>query len=210
MAEKEKKQIEKEKAEAQKNYLNDLKTYSYGAVAGRALKDGDANRANVSLDKLVEDMFKGEEDKLDGLLAGIYATEKGTQTAVSVYASKYQNALANLTVSNLWNFSGDLSDKYIGDLKSKATEEVGKFGDVEFGKIQEKYLSAKEIVDSKTKNFSKEKKEKAEKDVKKYEKVMITIQTLEDAYLDKYNSGVTDESRKLLFKNLYGEKPKEE
>jgi hypothetical protein len=35
------------------------------------------------------------------------------------------------------------------------------------------------------------------------------MQTLEDAYLDKYNSGVTDESRKSLFKQLYGQENKE-
>ncbi len=207
MAEKSPEQIQKEKQEAQNKYLSDLKTFSYGAVSGKALAQGDENRASVSLDSLVDEMFGKDSHLVDGLLAAAHSTPEATKIAATVYSNKYQNALANLSVSNLWNFYGDLAEKYLGDLKSNAKEEIDKFKDLEFGKVQDKYFTAKEIIESKTSYFKKEQKESAEKDLEKYEKVMITIQTLGDAYLDKYNSNITDTSRKNLFKNIYGEKP---
>lgn len=196
----------KEKAE-QNAYINDLKTYAYGAVAGRALIEKDMGRANVSLDKLVTEMF-GKDSRLDGLLAGIYSSEEASKTASQIYANKYQSALEKTKVSNLWNFYSEQADKYIGDLKANASKEIEKFRDLEFGKIKSKYFAASEIVKSNTTNFTKEQKENAEKDMKKYEKFVLTMQTLEDAYLDKYNSGVADESRKRLFKQLYGQETK--
>jgi hypothetical protein len=177
-------------------------------VAGKALAQEDFGRASTSLDKLVTEMF-GKDSRLDGLLAGIYSSEEASKTASQVYSNKYQTALGKTKTSNLWSFYSEQADKYLGDLKSKASEEIEKFKDMEFGKVRDKYFASVEIVKSKTNNFTKEQKESAEKDVKKYEKFILTMQTLESAYLDKYESGVTDESRKNLFKQLYGQEDKE-
>jgi hypothetical protein len=155
-----KEEKEAEEKEAQKAYINDLKTYSYGAVAGKALAQEDFGRASTSLDKLVTEMF-GKDSRLDGLLAGIYSSEEASKTASQVYSNKYQTALGKTKTSNLWSFYSEQADKYLGDLKSKASEEIEKFKDMEFGKVRDKYFASVEIVKSKTNNFTKEQKESA-------------------------------------------------
>lgn len=201
-------EVKREYEAKQEEYKSDLKTFAYGAVAGNAIANKDFERAGSSLEKLIVDM-ELDSKKISGLQAAATETSQTITTASKVYAGIYQKAMGGLTISNLWNFYGEYADKYLGDLKGKAGEEMEKFKDIEFGKIMKKYFSAKEKVESETDNFSKEDKEKAGKELEKYKKVVATLSTLGEAYLDKYENGVTEQSRKDLLKSLYAEKPKE-
>jgi hypothetical protein len=150
-----------------------------------------------------------KDSKLTGFLQGTYASEKGIQTASVVYANVYQEARGKLTIGKLWGFYSENATKYLGDLKAKADEEIQRYAGTEYEKIREKYAAAAEIAKSKTNNFTKEKKENAEKDLKKYEKVVNTLEIMEKLHLRPYENNVEQERDIRLLKQLYTEKKEE-
>lgn len=189
----------------QEKYLYNLGTFAYGAVAGNLVAQKNLPGANASLEKLALDMGIVDDSNLEGFVKGTFASDKGIQTASSIYADKYETARGRLTVSNLWGFYNNYATKYLGDLKPKADEEMAKFKDVDYGAIRDKYLSAQEIAKSKTKNFTKEQKEKAMEDVKKYEKVIATLETLNKAYLRPYATSVDEILDIKSLRSLYSD-----
>lgn len=212
MAEKEKpkkseKELKEEHESKQKSYLSDLKTFAYGGVAGKFLMNEDLDGSQISLEKLASDMKIDKDSKLAGFLQGTYASEKGIQTASTVYANIYQTSIGKSTIGNLWSFYGESAKKYLGDLKSKADEEIAKIAGTEYEKIRDKYLAAQEIFKSKTNNFSKEQKENAEKDMKKYAKAVNTLEIMNKLFLRPYENNVEQEKDVRLLKSLY-EEPK--
>jgi len=206
---KEKKSEKEENKKKQEGYLSDLKTFAYGGVSGNALAREDYNFANVSLEKLASDMGLDTDGRLEGFLKGTFASKEGTETATNIYAGKYNSARDKSTTSNLWKFYDEYAIKYLGDLKGKAEEEIGKFNDAEYGKIKEKYLAASEILKSQTLNFSKEQKEKAKKEMEKYGKVVTTLEILNKAYLRKYENSTDEQVDINTLKKMFSEKDKE-
>jgi hypothetical protein len=205
MAEKEKPISKEDYKKSQDKYFSNLRTFSYGGVAGNSVLQKDLNSASISLEKLVLDMGL-DEDKLEGFLKGTFSSDKGIQIASAVYSDKYESARSNLTISNLWGFYDEYATKYLGDLKEKAEEEINKFKDEEFGKIKNKYYAAQEIIKSKTSNFSEEQKKKAKEDFEKYDKIVNTLEILNTTYLRKYVNSVDEEADMRALRGIYSEK----
>lgn len=203
--EKEKPISKEDYRKSQEKYLSNLETFAYGGVAGKALIEKDLNSAHISLEKLATDMGL-DDDRLEGFVKGTFSSDKGIETAAAIYANTYEIAREKLTISNLWKHYDEYATKYLGDLKAKADEEIDKFGNNEFGEIKGKYLAAKEIVKSRTSNFTEEQKEKAEKEVEEYEKVVITLEKLDKAYLRKYTNSVDEEADMKDLREMYSEK----
>jgi hypothetical protein len=211
MAEKEKpkektpEEIKREYEQKQNEYLSNLKTFAYGGVAGNALAKEDFNSAHISLEKLASDMGLDKDNRLEGFLKGTYATQDSIKVAASIYANRYETSRSQLTASNLLKSYDEYLEKYLGDLKGKAVEEINKFKDTEYGKIRDKYLAADEIIKSKTSNFTKEQKERAKKELEKYGKVVTTLEILNKAYLRKYENSVDEATDINILKQIYSE-----
>jgi hypothetical protein len=209
MAEKpEKKPTQEEYRKSQAKYLANLKDFAYGGVAGKALAEKNFPYANISLEKLASDMGLDDDDRLEGFVKGTFSSEKGIQTAASIYGDRYEISRARLTVSNLWKSYDEYSTKFLGDLKAKAEEEISKFKDIEYGEVKDRYNSAVEIVKSKTKNFTEEQKEKAKKQVEEYQKVVGTLEILNKAYLRKYENSTDEQVDINTLKQIFSEKEK--
>ena len=205
MSEENKKTPEDIKKE-QEEYISDLKNFAYGAIAGKALVEENFDSANTSLEKLSSHMKWDTNRDLEGLLKATFSNEESIKTAATIYSNRYMVSKQKTTVENLWKFYDEYATKMLGDLKSNAQTEIDKFKDSEYGKLMEKYLSATEIVKSKTSNFTKEQKEKAQKDMEKYDKVVKTLEILDKSYLRKNDNDVDEANDIKILTQLYAKK----
>ncbi|MDO8467571.1 MAG: hypothetical protein Q7S56_01320 [Nanoarchaeota archaeon] len=188
------------------DYGAEMKKYAYGAIAGRHIEQKDPRGAQISLEKLASKDGLNLGKDLEAFVKGTYASKEGIQTASIISANNYGKAMANSTASKLWDFYKDIRGKYIGEEEKERVEtEVERFKDVNYGEIKKKMEAAEEILKSKTDNFTKEQKEKAKKELEKYQKIYILFATLNDAYLGKYESNVEEEHRRRLLQETFKE-----
>ncbi len=158
------------------------KQFVYGNVAARlARNENDIKYIPASLDLLAKDLGLG--DKAEGFVQGAYASEKGIQTAITVYASKYEKEIGKLNVSSLFSeYSSVLAGAPEG-VKSKIKTAFDKYGGENWGKLQNIISKASFIANGKYPEgtFSEEDKKKAGETVTKYQD-FIQAQEMLDSY----------------------------
>lgn len=186
------------KEKTSNKYLEDLARYQYADVAVRLYSNkADAQFAPGALEKLVDGFAGIDKDALEGLKAGTFASKKGIETAIGIYAGKYQESLGKLDVSEFYDVRYNILKSLLGDKEANEAKSVfEKYKGQTVGSILEEVAKLQEIIKSKTKNFSKEQKEEAKKKFEKLVPIYSIINSLEQRNYDELKNGATKGSYK--------------
>lgn len=177
--------------------LEDLTRYQYGALSARLSQSEEGSSyIGGALEQLASDL--GIEESAEGFIHGSMASEQGLKMAAGVYAKKYENALGELKISELYNFYKKDIDKYLEDdekeiISKKYASDNTNLGDVKkkIAKIQHNLKSPDE----------KERKD-AEKAMKEYQNISILLHIVQDEQYKNLLPKAIERTNKNLLKNL--------
>ena len=188
------------------NYLEDIALYQYANVAARlASNEQTAQFAKGGLEKMIGDFENILGDKkgiLDGFKAGAFASKEGIETALNIYAGKYQKALGGLNVSEFYDLRLKTLTSILGEEKAGEAKTVfEKYEDKTIGAIKKKYQQAITIANDRSDLFDEEKKEEAKKTIEKLTPIYNVIGLLEDRNYEQLMPGAT----KSVYKEMISE-----
>lgn len=158
------------------------KQFVYGNVAARlAGNENDIKYIPASLDLLAKDLGLG--DKADGFVQGAYASEKGMQKVIQVYAGKYEKEIGKLNVSSLYSEYSSVLAGASSEAKNKIKAAFDKHSGENWGKLNKEISKANFIYGGKAPEgvFNEEDKKKAEETLRKYQD-FIQAQGMLDSY----------------------------
>jgi hypothetical protein len=180
-------------------YLEDLARYQYADVAFRLYSNkADAQFAPSALEKLVNN-FGVDKDVLEGLKAGTFASKKGIETAIGIYAGKYQKILGSLDVTEFYNTRYNILKSLLGDEKANEAKSVfEKYKGQTVTSITKKYSQAQAILKDQTGLFDEKKKEEAKKTFEKLAPITNLINLLEQRNYEELKNGATKDSYKKM------------
>jgi hypothetical protein len=183
-------------------YLEDLARYQYADVAARlGSSEETAPFAKGALEKLV-DSFGVDKEILEGLKAGTYASEEGINTAIGIYAGKYEKALGSMNVTEFYDTRSGILKSILGDEKANEAKAVfEKYKEQTVGSIKKKVSQAQMISKDKTGYFNDKQKEDAKKTIEKLGSIMTLISLLEQRNYEELRNGAT----KPTYKETFGE-----
>lgn len=186
-------------------YLEDLTRYSYANVGLRLLSNKeDAPFARGALEKLV-DSFGVDKDILDGLKAGTFASKEGVQTAIQIYAGKYQKALGSLDVPEFYDVRSGILKSLLGEKANEAKTVFEKYKGQTVDSITKKFRQANAKLEDDTGLFDDKAKEEAEKTLRKLAPIYNLITLLEKRNYEELKNGAT----KSTYKEMINESLKE-
>jgi hypothetical protein len=192
--------------------------YQYAAAAAQFLQGKDITSTKKSLDKLLVDgMGVTDSDAQLGMVWNAYSDNpqkmaEGIARGVQIYSGKYQEALGKKTINEMFERYSTEFDKYLeGAEIEKAKSVFSKLGDKNYEFILEQASQLQEIIQSKTKKYSQEEKEKAQKELEeKYADIIETIQEFEELRLAKLMAPIRESTIKDNVKERYAVKEKEQ
>ncbi len=185
--------------------LENVIRYERGELARRLIGSEDGQKhLGSTLEQLAYDLGMTGDPK--GFVEGVMASKQGIETTVGNYVGKRQDAMSSVTVQELSGYYGETLDSYLdGTEAGKIKAELGKFSDETFGDITKKLKKAKYDLDGEEHGeLSDEKKNSAEAVLKKYENVMLILQTLENDKMEKLRPSVVEKSHKKELKEIAG------
>lgn len=192
--------------EDKSKYFEELTRYQYANVAVRLANDKEDSQFAVgALEKLV-DSFGIDKDIIEGLRKGAFASKEGIQTAMGIYAGKYQKALDGLNFNEFYDVRSKTISSILGDKANdvkKVFEE--KYKDQTIGSVMKKYRQAAVKVEDDTGLFDEKAKEEAEKTMKKLQSIVQIIQLIEKRNYDELKNGATKDSYKKTISELLKE-----
>jgi hypothetical protein len=155
--------------------LEDLTRYQYGSLAARLLQSQDGGLyVPGALEQLASDL--GIKESAEGFIQGTMASEKGLETAVMTYAGKYEKAMGELTIKELYNtykkcFEGNLSyeEKEIVDKKYS-------FNEAKVGEMKKKIAK----LQHQAKSPDEKEREKAKKELEEYQDLVYLFTIVQD------------------------------
>ena len=177
-------------------YLEDVVLYQYADVARKLLSNKEtAMFASGGLEKMVGDFEKILGDNkgiLDGFKAGALGSKEGTETAINIYAEKYQNALGKMNVSEFYNLRLKTLTSILGDEKAEEAKTVfEKYGEQTVGSIMKKFKQAEAKLNDETGLFDEKAKEEATKTIQKLSAIYSLIHLLEQRNYEELMPGAT-------------------
>jgi len=177
-------------------YLEDVVLYQYADVARKLLSNKEtAMFASGGLEKMVGDFEKilgDNKEILDGFKAGAFASKEGTETAINIYAEKYQNALGKMNVSEFYNLRLKTLTSILGDEKAEEAKTVfEKYGEQTVGSIMKKFNQAQAKLKDETGLFDEKAKEEAMKTIQKLIPIHTLINLLEQRNYEELMPGAT-------------------
>jgi hypothetical protein len=191
-----------------KNY--EPERYQYAAAAAQFLQQKDITSTRKSLDKLLVDMGATDEDVKAGMVWNAYSDDprkmiEGTSVGVKIYSGKYQDALGKKTMKEMFKRYSAEFGKYLGEAEiEKAKSAFDKLGDKTYEFVLEQVAELQETIQSKTKKYSKEEKEKAQKELEeKYADLFETIQEFEELRIAKLMAPIREATIKDNVKERY-------
>lgn len=181
--------------------------YMYGALAARLGSSEESSRyAPNALELLAGSKGLNLGEEAEGFIKGTRASEEGIKTAIGIYAGKFNEKREEYKPSDLvaW-YSPLLADLDSGD-KDKITGILGKHNE-SLKSINKKFKIALKIVkDSKDKDlkelYTTERISEAEETLKKYEKIMQTLNVLDNYKFEGLRPDAVNEARKEDLKGL--------
>jgi len=184
-------------------YLEDVVLYQYADVARKLLSNEEtAMFASGGLEKMVGDFEKILGDNkgiLDGFKAGALGSKEGTETAINIYAGKYQNALGKMNVSEFYNLRLKILTSILGEEKAEEAKAVfEKYGEQTVGSIMKKIKQAEAKLNDETGLFDEKAKEEATKTIQKLVPIHTLIHLLEQRNYEELMPGAT----KSIYKKL--------
>jgi hypothetical protein len=190
-------------AEESKKYLEDVVLYQYADVAKRlSSKEETLQFAEGALERLVSDFEKilGEKKEiLDGFKAGAFASQEGIETAIKIYAEKYQKALNNLDFTEFYDIRAGILKSILGEKEAEKAKSVfEKYKGQTLGSVRKKFEQANVILKDKTGLFDEKKKEEAKKTIEKLTPIYNLINLLENKNYEELMPNAT----KSVYKKL--------
>ncbi len=184
-------------------YLEDLARYQYADVAERLGSNKEtAPFARGALEKLV-DSFGVDKEILEGLKAGTYASEQGINTAIGIYAGKYEKALGSMNVAEFYNVRSGILKSILGEEKANEAKAVfEKYKDQSVGSIKKKASQSDMILNDKTGYFNDKQKEEAKKTLEKLGPIISLITLLEQRNYEELRNNATKSTYKETFTEL--------
>ena len=155
--------------------LEDLTRYQYGSLAGRLLQSEEGRAyVNGALEQYASE--RGIEESAEGFIQGSRASEKGLEIAAMNYARKYEKAMGELTVKELY----DTYEEYFGDGLSNEEKEIVRkkyeANNTNVGELKKKIAELQH--DEKSPNAKKRKE--AEKELENYEDITSMFAIIQD------------------------------
>ena len=181
--------------------------YQYGALAAQFLKEKDTGSVNGSLEMLVgkDGLNLGKE--AEGFIRGTQASEKGIQTAVSIYLGAFEEARGEYSPADLtgW-YSGVLSG--LGDEESgRITQYLGKYKE-SWKEISGKVIGANHTLKGAgTGANTPEQIAEAQKTMEKYSGVFNLIGDLDRYHFEKLRPKATEKARMNELRELASRLP---
>jgi len=170
-------------------------------AAGSYLQEGEnsAPLARKSLELLLKDI--GHSDSWLGRTAQDAPLGKAINNCLAEYATHKSDQ----TIKDYLEYNNKTIEKYVGENAPVLQEELAPFMGMTYGDVIKEQSKAKYILDGKKKHNlgSDEEVKKAEKIIKKYEKIMHTINILDSKKVSELKTRVEDEYNKDVFKSLY-------
>ena len=155
--------------------------------------------------KAMEDLYKqmGLSDLSSGL-AKTVADERVVGIAINNVADEYNKHKEELTIGQLANhYDSDLSN-FLGDSLVKAKKELDEHKNETYGNIMKTMRNAKRTIDgAKDGQFTEEEAKKSEKNMLKYQKVILMINSFEQAREDAYSSKIQEKYMQEQLQGMY-------
>jgi hypothetical protein len=176
--------------------------YRYAAAAAQFIQGKDMISAKKCLDKLLIDMNATDEDIKAGMVWNAYPdnpqkTAEGIAIGIGIYGKKYQDALGEKTIKEMYERYSAEFEKYLDEGgREVAKAAFDALGDRTYESILEEVEQLNEIIESKTKKYSEEDKEKAQRKIDKYADVVSTIQEYEGLRISRLMAPVREETIK--------------
>jgi hypothetical protein len=162
---------------------------SLGLVEQLQSNDADKIYTLGAMEALGDELTEG--DLRDTYRKQLRSTDaaSGLEHAIKTYSEKYMISRHETTLK-------DFCDIYSVDEFTRKS--VEKHAGETIGDLEKKYTSLKEMVNSKTDNFTKEQIEKAKKDIEEYEIVMGKIKLVEDKRYTELKINAIDRTKKIM------------
>jgi len=126
---------------------------------------------------------------------------------MDLYLKKYQESRGKSTIGELFALSEDfLNENYTPENMVKAREIFNSKANSTYESLRGDYEKAKEILKSKTDNFTEEQKKEAEEKIVKLEKVLAPLDEFETYQLEKLREPIAKAARKARLNEQYEEK----
>ena len=184
--------------------LPDFQKYQYAAVA-RLMSQSKENKgyAVSALEMLAGSNGLNLGEDADGFIAGAKASEKGIETAINIYAGKFQEKRGEYKPAELISWYNPVLSSADPEDAEKIKAELAKY-DETYADIESKYTEAVHLVEGLKKGieYTDEQKSNAEKTIQKYNDVMILMQELDNYALEELRPEVVKTERKSKLKGL--------
>ena len=155
--------------------LEDLTRYQYGSLAGRLLQSKEGQMYTPgALEQLASDL--GIEESAEGFINGAMASKEGLETAVMTYAGKYEKAVSELTIKDLYNTYRECFEDGLSDEEKEIVKNKYVSSDVNVGEIKEKISKLQHQAQSP----DEKEREKAKKGLEKYQDVIQMLVIIQD------------------------------
>ncbi len=186
-------------------YFEDLNRYQYANIAARfSTSEETAPFAASALEKLISG-FNLDKDVLEGLKAGTFASKEGIETAINVYAGKYQKALNSFTLPEFYEVRFSTLKSVLGEEKANAAKEFfEKYKDQTIGSVIKKVSQAKAKIEDQTGLFDDKAKEEAKKTLEKLNPLAKVISFLENRKFEEMRADATKSAYKENLTQLLG------
>lgn len=179
--------------------LKDITRYRPIGLANEFAESGDQGGLEKTLGSVLRNIEIKEEEIED------LSKTLNPENFMKVYSGKYQKALFSQKLRDLRKlYSGLFEELYTKENLAKVDELFD--SNVTYEEFMEKYAKVGEIAKSKTDNFTKEQKEKAQKDLKELNKIAFPLQKFERLELDGLKGIINRESLGTELNSMYEEK----
>ena len=154
--------------------LEDLTTYQYGALAGRLLQSKEGQMyAPGALEEMASDMGYESDSPF---VIGTNASKEGIQAAIGNAYGRYEKALGEFSVKDLYSNYRELFEAGLSDEEKEIVKNKYISDDANIGELKQKIAELQHDLD----NPNAEKAEKAEKAIKNYEHIITMFMIIQD------------------------------
>lgn len=179
--------------------------YKWSALATTVGEDESLIRA--ALEEQVYS-FGWNRDEAEGVVEGALASEDGIAKALKIYSGKYEDALGNMNVLEVFTAYDNSLQDFLGNSEEyqRARREFEKYASEKVNDITKKVKKAQvQVKNAKALGLSDDEVESAKDTLKKYQRVMSILGTLEQNKLEALRPQVRERATKRTLKDILKE-----
>ncbi|MDP3987454.1 MAG: hypothetical protein Q8P81_04485 [Nanoarchaeota archaeon] len=195
-------------AEQEQTPSYSFEKYQYGALAGLLAGSEETKRyAPSALEILAGSKGLNLGEEAEGFVRGTYASEKGLETAIKIYAGSFMEKKGEYTPSDLAGWYSDVLAGLSDEEAGRITQYLGEYAE-SLSSINKRVSRANHILEGKnTDANTDEQVREAEKVMEKYGNLLNIISVLDRYKFEKLKPTVIDAARKKDLKNLASQLP---